>query len=135
MNFESVEGFEICCKTCRKDFWICRRCYRGHRYCSGICRADGRKIGQKISKLKYDQSVEAREDHRERQQAYRDRKRESLSNSTSSVTEQPIASFKVSVEAQIEIWPDRRRNNCVCCKENRFLHPRGANVEEEKNSS
>jgi hypothetical protein len=59
------------CKQCGSLFTICRRCYRGHRYCGKLCREKARRQQQKDANRRYRQSREAREDHRDRQQRYR----------------------------------------------------------------
>src|SRR5262249_21221159 len=66
-------GYEIACKQCRKKFWVCRRCYRGHKYCSSVCKATGYKAVSKRAKRKYESSPEARKDHRDRQRRYLER--------------------------------------------------------------
>jgi hypothetical protein len=36
-------GRRFTCGICLKEVWICRRCDRGNRYCSGECQLDGRR--------------------------------------------------------------------------------------------
>lgn len=36
-------GRRFTCEICFKEVWICRRCDRGHRYCSPACRHEGRR--------------------------------------------------------------------------------------------
>lgn len=120
MHFEIAEGFEISCKDCLKIFWICRPCYRGHKYCSTPCRQSGRKKGQKTSKREYEKSQEAKEDHCDRQRAYRSRLKEKCENIAACVTEHSITDAEVSVKTSSE--PDCAF--CICCKAHRS-YPEG----------
>jgi hypothetical protein len=72
-------------------FYICRRCDRGHRYCSDRCRQRTRRQQLRQANRKHQQSVEGRLDHRDHQQAYRQRQRQDR------VTDQGIAPIRTSV--------------------------------------
>ena len=58
---------------CGALFWICRRCDRGHRYCSVRCRQQVRRQQCREANRRHQQSPEGRLDHRDRQRAYRRR--------------------------------------------------------------
>jgi hypothetical protein len=56
-------------------FLICRRCYRGHVYCSEGCRRRQRRRQRLKANRRYEQDPEVRRDHRDRQRACRERRR------------------------------------------------------------
>ena len=62
------------CLTCRTLFWICRRCDRGHRYCSASCRYQAYGQQRRVANRRHQRSPEGRLDHRDRQRAYRRRR-------------------------------------------------------------
>lgn len=66
-----MEGHFISCGYCHTQFFICRHCYRGHRYCSSPCRKLGYEIRRRLARKKYAASAEARVDHRDRNNLYR----------------------------------------------------------------
>ena len=49
---------------------ICRKCYKGHRYCSAICKKLGYEKNLKAAKKRFELSIEAKADHRDRQKKY-----------------------------------------------------------------
>ena len=60
---------------CGVVFWICRHCDRGHRYCGERCRRKARRQQGRAANRRHQQSEEGRLDHRDRQRAYRERRR------------------------------------------------------------
>lgn len=60
---------------CGTTFYICRPCDRGQRYCSGHCRQKARREQRREANRRYQQSLEGRLDHRDRQRVYRQRRR------------------------------------------------------------
>jgi len=56
-------------------FLICRSCYRGHAYCSAGCRGKSRQRQRVKANRRYEQDLEVRQDHRDRQRACRERQR------------------------------------------------------------
>ncbi len=56
-------------------FLICRPCYRGHAYCSEVCRRQTRQRQRLEANRRYEQDQEVRQDHRDRQRAFRERQR------------------------------------------------------------
>ena len=113
-----MELFLIKCRwrECPAWFVICRRCYRGHRYCSQACRIAARKESNAKAREVYEASLteyakehpedaEAeRENQRQRQKAYRDRVREKKAGDNSGVTEQgrqmPPSASKMESEGE-----------------------------------
>lgn len=68
-------GLEIQCRHCGTIFLICRPCYRGHRYCGEYCQENGYKARRRAARRKHEASTEGRQDHRDRQQEYRNRQK------------------------------------------------------------
>ena len=60
---------------CGAVFWICRHCDRGHKYCGERCRRKARRQQRRDANQRNQQSREGRLDHRDRQRAYRERRR------------------------------------------------------------
>ncbi len=60
---------------CGAAFWICRCCDRGQRYCGDRCRQRARRQQRREANRRRHQSREGRLDHRDRQRAYRQRRR------------------------------------------------------------
>jgi hypothetical protein len=54
-------------------FFICRSCYRGQTYCSRPCQQKSRREQLRLANRRYQRSLEARLDHRDRQREYRRR--------------------------------------------------------------
>ncbi len=61
------------CPRCRKTFYICRHCDRGHVYCCKQCFEESRKEKCRVYRERYRQSEGMRKYHRDRE---RDRRRE-----------------------------------------------------------
>lgn len=59
---------------CRSLFCICRRCDRGHQYCSDACRQKARREQRRAANFRYRTTLEAKLDQRDRQKAYRQRR-------------------------------------------------------------
>ena len=58
---------------CGLVFYICNSCYRGQAYCGERCRQKARREQRRRANHRYQQSEEARLDHRDRQRDYRQR--------------------------------------------------------------
>lgn len=59
------------CRWCSKLFHVCRRCNRGHAYCSAACRVSGYRERRRAANRRHRHSPEGREDHAARQRGYR----------------------------------------------------------------
>jgi hypothetical protein len=59
---------------CGVMFFICRSCYRGQAYCNAIGRKRTRREQLRQANRRYQQTTEARLDHRDRQRDYRQRR-------------------------------------------------------------
>lgn len=61
------------CPECKATFFLCERCARHHRYCSRPCSRLARlRLHREANRL-YQQTEHGRQDHRDRQSAYRER--------------------------------------------------------------
>ena len=60
---------------CRTVFSICGACYRGQAYCGARCRAPAQRQHRRDANARHQRSPEGRLDHRDRQRAYRARRR------------------------------------------------------------
>jgi len=54
---------ELECNHCKLRFHICRKCYRGHVYCSSICRSQAQLKARRKAQSKYRTSIKGREAH------------------------------------------------------------------------
>src|SRR4051812_47237615 len=70
---DQVLGYVLSCSTCARTFIICKSCYRGHRYCSEMCRKNGYARLRRKARQKFEKTIEARLDHRDRSQRYRNK--------------------------------------------------------------
>lgn len=91
---------------CGAPFVICRACYRGQAYCSERCRQKGRRQQRRDANRRHQQSREGRLDHRDRQRAYRQRRREGRVTDTTSRTHR--GSVK-NILQRLAAEPDSRR--------------------------
>lgn len=73
--------------ACGVMFFICRHCYRGQTYCSAQCRCETRQQQRRKANRRYEQDPEVRQDHRDRQREYRNRRCESRVTDQSSPLE------------------------------------------------
>ena len=62
--------------SCGALFYLCCHCDRGQRYCSPRCREKSRRQQRQEANRRHQQSPEGRLDHRDRQRAYRWRRRQ-----------------------------------------------------------
>lgn len=104
-----MEGHFITCGYCHKQFFICKHCFRGHRYCSDGCRKHGYELRRRIARKKYALSPEAKADHRDRNKFYRIHgPKKFFVMDKSSALEQKL----VNAVPQTEILVPRC---CICC--------------------
>ena len=54
---------ELECKHCNVRFYICRKCYRGHVYCSSRCRREAQLKAHRKAQSQYRTSNKGREAH------------------------------------------------------------------------
>ena len=79
--WETMEETGVACRQlfcraagCGVMFFVCHSCYRGHAYCTEECRQMTRREQVRQANQRYQQSIEARLDHRDRQRDYRQRR-------------------------------------------------------------
>jgi len=65
---------------CGRLFFVCRSCWRGQRYCSRGCRIQARRAQCREANRRHQISPEGRLDHRDRQRAYRERRRQGVTD-------------------------------------------------------
>lgn len=58
-------------RSCGTVFYVCRACDRGQGYCATSCREKARREQRRAANRKHQTSDEGRQDHRDRQRAYR----------------------------------------------------------------
>ena len=54
---------ELECNHCKVRFYICRKCYRGHVYCSNSCRREAQMKAHRKTQSQYRTSNKGREAH------------------------------------------------------------------------
>jgi hypothetical protein len=54
---------QIECKQCQVSFNICRKCYRGHLYCSSSCRREAQLKAHRKDQSRYRTSDKGRQTH------------------------------------------------------------------------
>jgi len=72
-DWGQVELRHRLCRRCGLEFWICRSCDRGHRYCSRACSSQARAESLSRARKKHRNSDEGRADHRDHEQQRRER--------------------------------------------------------------
>ena len=93
------------CFRCHTMFYICRRCDRGHRYCSPSCRTAALHEQRRQANRRHQHSLAGRQDHRDRQRAYRKRcaqRRWALASLTNNVTDK--SSIVLASSSMIAAW-------------------------------
>ena len=63
------------CASCRRQVVLCRRCDRGHVYCSRECGETARRKSLRLAGRRYQNSRRGRHTHAQRQRRYRERQR------------------------------------------------------------
>ena len=72
---EVVLRLRTCCNPdCHELFTICTCCDRGQRYCSDPCRDQMRRKQLRAANRRLQESIEGRQDHRDRQREFRRRR-------------------------------------------------------------
>ena len=67
----ALAGIEITCPTCQKKWIICKKCYRGNKYCTSHCQVVGNKEKRKLAQIKYARSRKGQLNQSKRQRKYR----------------------------------------------------------------
>ena len=64
-------------------FYLCRHCDRGQRYCSSRCREKSLRLQRRQANRRHQQTPWGRDDHRDRQRDYRQRRRARVTDKSS----------------------------------------------------
>ncbi len=76
------EGRRLECRHCGLAVWICRRCDRGHRYCSSACRQAARRSTSGRARRRYQAKSAGRSGNARRQREWYWRQRSSPKSAT-----------------------------------------------------
>ena len=107
---------ELECKHCKLRFNICRKCYRGHVYCSNSCRRQAQLKARRKVQSRYRTSDKGRATHR----CYEKMQRMSKTNRTmadTSTNTPPFACYLISNRAKYQTtlqFLRCLRQNCGC---------------------
>lgn len=85
------------CPRCGKQVVICRRCDRGHKYCSKECSREARRASNREAARRYQKTPKGARNHAARQKRYRNRLQSTVTHHTSPA--QPITAELISVVA------------------------------------
>ena len=78
-----AEFYDKCCVWCGLIFYICVSCYRGQAYCCAECRRRGCQKRVRDARHRHQHHEYGRLDHRDRNRAYRRRRRERITSASS----------------------------------------------------
>lgn len=98
-----MDGISIRCKHCHEVFYICKSCYRGHKYCSATFKRFGYRNSANKAQQKYQQTFRRKLNHAKRQYKYR--------HKIKKVTHKTSIEFK-PVLKKIEI----NKKSCLVCR-------------------
>ncbi len=77
-------------EDCGVVFDVCRSCYRGQAYCGDRCREKGRRQIHREANRGYQRTPWGRDDHRDRQRDYRERRRQQAGVTDLSCADPPV---------------------------------------------
>ena len=119
VDWGQVELRHRLCRRCGAEFWICRSCDRGHRYCSGTCSGQARAESLRRARRKHRHSDEGRADHRDEEQQRRKRiKDRQIPGGVGDQSSQAkdFAANPVSMNPQLKQFFYSSLEFCVICK-------------------
>jgi len=99
MSYNLLKRIE--CKRCGLIFHVCRSCFRGQAYCSGLCRDKARKEKRREAQRRYQQTEKGRETRRNAERRRRIKKSEKTvadQGSTSEYSRDNVPSKWLSTE-------------------------------------
>lgn len=97
-------GVQVSCAICNKDFSICRKCWRGQKYCSKACSKEARRRSRIKSQEKYRKSRKGRLKQSEYQNKFRSKEDE----------EKIVSDHSSKVEPD-QIKRAQDLTICICC--------------------
>lgn len=109
-------GLRLKCPNCRNIFFICLRCYRGHKYCSITCSNNARRQSRKRSDQHYRVSPQGRRNHRLAQDRYR-KKKINVIEHTSTLRPSPVKKNSQT----LGLPPTPTFMKCVVCR-SKLIH-------------
>lgn len=101
-----MDGVQVQCGTCVVKFCICRRCWRGQKYCSVGCSKEGRRLSR----------IEAQRKYRQSRRGLLNQSQSQRRNRSKIKTEKIVSDHSTKVEVDSgkrvhELWV------CACCGE------------------
>lgn len=103
------------CALCHCQVQICKRCDRGHIYCSS-CSSLARRTSTRKSSIRYQQSRRGRFNHAKRQQLYRTRQLNKVTHHSSPPPSQPSyssLSLKIRQNEKVSLAGQQNCHFCV----------------------
>lgn len=70
-----MEGVQVCCGICGHNFSVCRKCWRGQKYCSKLCSKEARHRLRIKVQAKYRKSQKGKLKQSNHQNKYRAQKK------------------------------------------------------------
>ncbi len=99
-----MDGVQVHCRICSKDFSVCRKCWRGQSYCSPSCSKEARRLSRNESQKKYRESRKGKFKQSQHQDRFRSKKDNKKIVSDHSSKVEPL---------QLKSTPDL--TICICC--------------------
>jgi hypothetical protein len=104
------DGRMFTCGLCGRTVWICKRCDRGHRYCSKTCSKAAGDVSKAKARRKFQSTDHGREGNTRRQREYYYRHRGSLpKNLTDHTSPAPHASSRIASPTTAVIGESKRQ--------------------------
>ena len=100
----TMDGVLLRCGCCGNAFIVCRRCWRGQRYCNKSCSRRASLCAHQQSQRKYSGTIRGRRSHSIRQKRYR--KKRSVEKTETDAT---------TTLTKDAIKPAYHRENCHVC--------------------
>jgi len=110
----TTELIKIECQCCGQIFIMCRRCYRGHIYCSEECRISGKREARREAQRRYRQTENGKKKHSEAEK--RRRKRTKKIKFTRSNIIKSCMCIYIKIKSFINQYKQNAvGNNSKCC--------------------
>ena len=116
-------GLQVQCSLCCNSFYICRRCFRGQKYCSGVCRDNGYKIKKRNRQKKYSLSFKGKLNHSKRQSRYRKKIKLSIFKNSDGRNSLKKPNSSLFTKSKLKI--------CILCKKTILIIQKWSKYESE----
>lgn len=113
---KNVLGYVLQCHCCQSVFVICKSCYRGHKYCSEGCRINGYNLARQKARHKFEKSIEAKLDHRDRSRRYRLSAKKSVTDKSSNISTKHL-NLHLHENLQQLLDTNQHRGVCISCQQ------------------